>query len=151
MWLAIGCSGVPLGVPEVYGALQTGMVDSIISTGLAAVALQWHTNLTHVTERTHCPLVAGLVVSMAKWDSIPEDIRAKIYDQIRKTYEGDSKDVRKDDEKAYKNLLKRGYTAMPYSAEGEKELEMYSKKARESLVGRVYSKELLERVLSFKK
>ena len=42
MWQAIGCTGVPLGVPEVYGELQTGMVDAVdldrARDGRAAVA-----------------------------------------------------------------------------------------------------------------
>jgi TRAP-type transport system periplasmic protein len=148
MWHAIGCTGVPLGVPEVYGALQTGMVDSIISTSLAAVALQWHAKLDHITSNTFGPLVGGLVISKEKWDSIPADVRTALSEQIRANYEGDSRQIRKDDEKAYKRLLERGYTATAYTPAGMKEYQELAKKARESLVGRVYSKELLERVVS---
>ena len=148
MWHATGCTGVPLGVPEVYGALQTGMVDSIISTALAAVALQWHSKLNHVTKKTFGPLVGGLVIAKAKWDVIPPDVQATLAQQIKDSYEGDSRNIRKDDEKAFKRLLERGYTATPYTAEGEKEYDVLAKKARESLVGRVYSRELLDRVIS---
>lgn len=148
MWHATGCTGVPLGVPEVYGALQTGMVDSIISTALAAVALQWHAKLDHITKRTFGPLVGGLVISTQKWDSIPDDVKTALSDQIRSNYEGDSRNIRKDDEKAFKRLLQRGYTATDYTAAGEQEFQKIAKQARESLVGRVYTKELLEKVQS---
>lgn len=148
MWHATGCTGVPLGVPEVYGALQTGMVDSIISTALAAVALQWHAKLDHITARTFGPLVGGLVISKEKWDSIPPDVKLALEEQIRSNYEGDSKNIRKDDEKAYKRLLQRGYTATEYTAVGEAEFKKLAKQARESLVGRVYTRELLDKVLS---
>lgn len=147
MWHATGCTGVPLGVPEVYGALQTGMVDSLISTALAAVALQWHSKLNHVTKKTFGPLVGGLVIAKAKWDAIPPDVQNTLAEEIKNSYEGDSRNIRKDDEKAFKRLLERGYTATPYSPEGEKEYEMLARKARESLVGRVYSRELLDRVI----
>jgi TRAP-type C4-dicarboxylate transport system substrate-binding protein len=147
MWHAIGCTGVPLGVPEVYGALQTGMVDSIISTALAAVALQWHSKLNHVTKTTFGPLVGGLVIAKQKWDTIPPDVQATLAEEIKNSYEGDSRNIRKDDEKAFKRLLERGYTATPYTPAGEKEYQVLAKKARDSLVGRVYSKELLERVM----
>ena len=148
MWHATGCTGVPLGVPEVYGALQTGMIDSIISTSLAAVALQWHSKLDHITKDTFGPLVGGLVISKAKWDSIPPDVQATLAEQIKDSYEGDSRNIRKDDEKAYERLLGRGYTATPYTAEGMKEYQMLAKKARESLVGRVYTRELLDGVIA---
>lgn len=147
MWAAIGCTGVPLGVPEVYGGLQTGMIDAVISTSLAVVALQWHVNLKSVTNRTHGPLVGGLVLNKPKWDSIPPDVRAAIQEQITTNYEGDNKQVRKDDETAFKKLLQRGFTARNYTKEGEKEYQEVAKKAREAMVGRVYSRELLDRVM----
>ena len=150
MWAAVGCTGVPLGVPEVYGALQTGMIDAFITTALGAVALQWHSKLSYVTKRTHGPLVGGLVINNPKWNSIPPEVRTLLQDQIKGNYEGDSKNIRKDDETAYKRLLQRGYTSVAYTPEGEKEYQAFAKKARESLIGRVYTKELLDKVLSFK-
>jgi TRAP-type C4-dicarboxylate transport system substrate-binding protein len=146
-WHAIGCTGVPLGVPEVYGALQTRMIDAIISTAIAVVALQWHAKLSYVTERTHGPLVGGMVISTEKWNSLPAEVQAALSEQISSNYQGDNLQIRKDDLKAYKKLTKRGYQAVPYTKEGEAEYQRIAKQSRESLVGRVYSKELLERVM----
>jgi TRAP-type C4-dicarboxylate transport system substrate-binding protein len=147
MWSAIGCTGVPLGVPEVYGALQTKMIDAVVTSSLAAVALQWTAKLNFVTKRVLGPLVGGLVINNEKWASIPEDVRNTLLEMIRNNYEGDSKNIRKDDQRAYEKLLTRGYTATEFTAKGESELKVYQKKARDSLVGRVYSKELLDRVM----
>jgi TRAP-type C4-dicarboxylate transport system substrate-binding protein len=147
MWHAIGCTGVPLGVPEVYGALQTGMIDMITSTAVAVAALQWHTKLDHVTAREHGPLVGAMVISADKWKSMPEDVRKALGEQITMHYENDRENMRKTDKRTYAKLLKRGYTAVEYSAAGEKQLKKYAEKARESLVGRVYSQALLDRVI----
>ena len=146
MWAAIGCTGVPLGVPEVYGALQTKMIDAVVTSALAAVALQWHAKLSFVTKRVLGPLVGGLVINTKKWDSIPEDIRNTLLNEIRTNYEGDSKNIREDDKKAYEKLLTHGYTATDFTPAGEAEMKVVQKKARDSLIGRVYSKELLNRV-----
>jgi TRAP-type C4-dicarboxylate transport system substrate-binding protein len=151
LWAAIGCSGVPLGVPEVYGGLQTGMINAVVTSALAAVALQWHSALTFVTQRSLGPLVGGLLITSKKWLSIPEHVRTTLQEQIRTNYEGDSKNIREDDEIAYQKLLKRGYTATAYTAGGEQEFQAVEKKARDSLVGRIYSQELLERVLKLAK
>lgn len=147
VWEAIGCTGVPLGVPEVYGALQTKMIDAITSTAVAVVALQWHSKLNHVTASTHGPLVGGMVISTSKWNALPPEVQAALGEQISTSYEGDNENMRRVDIKAYKKLLKRGYTAVEYSDEGKKEWKVVNQKARESLVGRVYSRELLERVM----
>jgi len=111
------------------------------------VALQWTAKLNFVTKRVLGPLVGGLVINNKKWDSIPEDVRATLQGMIKNNYEGDSKNIRKDDQKAYEKLLTRGYTATEFTPKGEAEMKVFQKKARDSLVGRVYSKELLDRVM----
>ena len=143
---AIGATGVPLGIPEVYGALQTGMIDSVVSTALAVVALQWHSKLDHVTLSTHGPLVGGLVIDEKSWNKLPEDVRGKLQSELDTNYDGNNAQVRKDDVKALKKLLKRGYKAQKYTAKGDADRAKIDKAAQDLLVGRVYSKELLERV-----
>jgi TRAP-type C4-dicarboxylate transport system substrate-binding protein len=147
MWHAVGVAGIPLQVPEVYGGLQTGMIDACTTSALAAIALQWFSKLTHVTQRAQGPLIGGMVFSNKKWDSIPEDIRKVLEEQIAKHYKGDVLNIREDDKTAYKNLIKRGFVSVPFTDEGEKEYQEIAKKARESLVGRVYSRELLDKVM----
>jgi TRAP-type C4-dicarboxylate transport system substrate-binding protein len=148
MWHAVGVTGVPLGVPEVYGALQTGMIDSCTSSALGVIALQWFSKLTHVTQRTQGPLIGGMVFSNEKWQSIPEDVRKQLEEQIATHYKGDVRNIREDDKTAYNNLIKRGYVSVPFTDAGEKEYQEIAKKARESLVGRVYSREMLDKVMS---
>lgn len=141
----VGATGVPLGVPEVYGALQTGMIDSVIASCMAFVALQWHTKLKFLTNRTNGVLVGAMVMNKQKWDSIPEDVRATLNQQIKENTEGDSEGVRVNDKKAYDKLLQRGYTATEYS--NVKEYEKVQADVRNHMVGRVYPKELLDRVM----
>ncbi len=147
IYRAVGATGVPLGVPEVYGALQTKMVDSLIASSLAVVALQWHAKLDHVTNRTQGVLVGAMIVNDKKWNSIPPDVQAVLEEQIRKNTEGDSKQVRKNDLKAFKKLLKRGYKGTDYSAQGEKEFDKMASTVRKRMTGRVYPKSLLDRVI----
>jgi TRAP-type C4-dicarboxylate transport system substrate-binding protein len=143
----LGVTGVPLGVPEVYGALQTNMVDACVSTAIATVALQWHTKLTYITNRTHGVLLGAMIMTNDKWNGIPPDVKATLEEQIRQNTEGDAKNVRQDDDKAFKKLLSRGHTGIDYTPEGEKEYEAMAKTVRERMIGRVYPKELLDRVI----
>ena len=147
IYSAVGANGVPLGVPEVYGALQTGMVDFIMSTAIATVALQWHPKLSHVTSQTFGVLLGAMIMNNDKWNSIPEDVRNAFNEEIKKNYEGDSKNVRKDDDNAYKKLLSHGYTADTFTPQGQKEYQAMTKTVRDHLVGRVYPKPLLDRVM----
>lgn len=147
MYRAIGATGVPLQVPEVYGALQTGMIDSLVATALAVVALQWHTKLTHVTQRTNGVLLGAMIMTNERWKSIPEEVRAQLLGEIKKNTEGDRQNVRKTDERSYKKLLDRGYTATTFSAGAEKEYQQMAETVRKRLAGRVYPQALLDRVI----
>lgn len=143
----LGATGVPLGVPEVYGALQTGMVDALVATAIAVVALQWHTKLNHVTKRTHGVLLGAMIMNDEKWKTIPDDVKAALEEQIRINTEGDATSVRKNDDKAFAALLKRGYTADTYTAQGEQEYVKLAEAVRKRMVGRVYPQALLDKVM----
>jgi TRAP-type transport system periplasmic protein len=47
---AVGVSPVPLPVTDVLTALQTGLLDVIASSPVAALVLQWHTKVKYVTD-----------------------------------------------------------------------------------------------------
>lgn len=143
----VGANGVPLGLPEVYGALQTGMIDMIIATAVAVVALQWHANLKHVTKRTTGVLVGAMIMNKEKWGSLPPDVQKQVFDQIRQNTEGDKDEMRKSDDRAFQNLVKRGYVADEFTADGEKEYQKMADDVRKRMVGRIYPAELLDRVM----
>jgi TRAP-type C4-dicarboxylate transport system substrate-binding protein len=143
----VGANPVPLGVPEVYGALQTGMIDMVWNTALAVVALQWHSKLGFVTNQTSGVLLGAMMMTNEKWNSIPEDVRKSLLEQIKKNIEGDNKDVRANDKKALDKLLQRNYKATDFTADGKKEYDKMTETVREHLVGRAYPKELLDKVM----
>lgn len=144
---SLGATGVPLDMPEVYGALQTNMVDYVINSAFGIVALQWHSKLKYVTEETNGVLLGALIISKKKWESIPEDVRNTLYKQIKENYEGDAGAIRQEDQKALDKLLQRGFVKTKYTPEGKKQFDDLGKQVRERLAGRSYSKELLDRVM----
>lgn len=144
---AVGANGVPLGVPEVYGALQTGMIDMIIASSLAVVALQWHSNLKHVTERTSGVLVGAMIMNKDKWAGMPPDVQKLVQAEVVKNTDGEKGETRKSDDNSYKNLLKRGYVADKWDAKAEQEYQTMAENVRKRMSGRVYPAELLARVM----
>jgi TRAP-type C4-dicarboxylate transport system substrate-binding protein len=146
-WLALGANGVPLGVPEVYGALQTGMVDAVINSALTLVALQWHSNLKHMTAETSGLLIGGMLMSDKKWAELPPEVQKIVSDEVGRNQDSDAEDMRKTDERAYQNLIKRGYTAHKWKGTpGEAEMRKVEDTVQKRLVGRMYTAEQLERV-----
>lgn len=51
-----GISAIPLPISEVYTSLQTGLVDTVITTPAAGIALQWHSRVRYMID---LPLALG--------------------------------------------------------------------------------------------
>lgn len=151
-WRAIGATPVPLGLPEVFGALSTKVVDLVESTSLAYVALQWHsTGLGYVTQEANGFLMGAWVMNKPTFDALAPEVREKIVSLARANSLRESARNRQSDQGAYRRLIERKYVATPYSAEGKQEFERIRAEVRKSLTNRVYPEALLTRVLSFAK
>jgi len=139
----VGANGVRLGVPEVYGALQTKMVDVVPNSAIGAVALQWYTKLNYMSKDTFGIIMGASVVKKDKFDELTPADQAVFKDTAARAARALDRVVRGDDEEAFKVLLKRGMKLVdtsPYRAEWEKA----GAETRERLTGRVFSKSLLE-------
>ncbi len=141
----IGANPVRMGLPEVYGGLQTRMVDTVPSSALAAVALQWYTRLKYMAKENFSIIIGGGILSQEKFDELSEhDQKVLLATSVRASKANDAL-VRRDDAKAYDALIKRGMIEVDTSAH-ESEWDAVAKRARENLTGRVYGKSLLEAV-----
>ena len=142
---AIGANPVRLGLPEVYGGLQTRMIDTVPSSALGAVALQWYTRLKYMAKDNFGIIVGGALINREKFDELSEHDQQVLIETSERAGKANDKLVRRDDAKAYDALVKRGMIVVDTSAY-KAEWDAVAKTARENLVGRVYSKSLLEAV-----
>jgi TRAP-type C4-dicarboxylate transport system substrate-binding protein len=141
----IGANPVRMGVPEVYGGLQTRMLDTVPASALAAVALQWYTRLNYMAKENFGILIGGSLIKQEKFDALTEHDQKVLIDTSERAARAGDRMARRDDARAYASLVKRGMIEVdtsPYKAEWD----AVAKKTREKLTGRVYSKSLLEAV-----
>ena len=141
----VGANAVRLGVPEVYAALQTKMVDVVPVSPLAAVAMQWFTKLKYMSKQSFGLILGASVVKKEKFDQLsPEDQRV-LMDTARRAAQALDKVVRRDDGKAYDTMIKRGIQLVdtePHQAEWDKA----ANETIDRLTGRIFSKSLLAEV-----
>jgi TRAP-type C4-dicarboxylate transport system substrate-binding protein len=141
----IGANGVALGLPEVFAALQTGMVDTITATAVAAVGLQWFRFVSHMSKSTGEPVVGATVVRKEWFDALPPDVREALIEVSQSFSEQMLARVHSEDEHSAETLKKRGikeFDQMSRRADWEPVLT----KLADKMVGRLYSRELLTRV-----
>ena len=141
----IGASAVRLGVPEVYPALQTRMVDVVSSSALTAVALQWYTRVKYMTAHNTAIIAGGTMMRKDEYDQLPDDLRAVFDSTAARAHEILNKTIRKDDAKAYEVVVKKGIEPVD-AGDARAEWDAAHKKVRDNLTGRVYPKSLIDAV-----
>ncbi|MFH2093405.1 MAG: TRAP transporter substrate-binding protein DctP [Pseudomonadota bacterium] len=107
---AFGISPIPLPISDVRTSLQSGLIDTVATSPVGAVVLQWHTQIKYVTNVPLIYLHAVLAVDKKSFLTISENDR-KIVQQImtQASRQIDLKN-RQDDIQAIETLKQRGIT-----------------------------------------
>ncbi len=140
----VGARPRRLGIPEVYSALQTGMVDTVPASALAVVALQWHTRLRFYSETSTGVLVGATVFRSERLASLSDEDRTVLLRSGRQLGRRTARLVRRADDQALRVVARR-LTAVPptneeaWLAAGEETLSR--------LTGRVFPRALVEAVM----
>ena len=103
-----GIRTVPISTPDMMTALQTGLVEVVPATPIAALSLQWFRSAPFMFERRLAPLIGGTIVSKKAWKKIPaaqqEKLLAAGREATRKLFE----EVPRSEEEALTEMQKRG-------------------------------------------
>jgi TRAP-type C4-dicarboxylate transport system substrate-binding protein len=141
----VGANGVPLALPEVFPALQTKMVDTVIASPVAALGLQWFNNVQYMTKQADIALVGATLISNQMFKSMPPDCQEALLQSGKLAHQKALELVEGEEVAAYNELKTRGIKEVdtaPNAAEWQK---AYAD-LRTKLTGHLFSKELLDRV-----
>ncbi len=103
---ANGWSSVALPITEVYTGLSTGLVDTVVSTPLASIALQWAGKTPYMSTQPMATGIGAVVVSTKYFASLPPDLQALLKSTGGPLSEKLIADTRRDDMKALAVLEK---------------------------------------------
>ncbi|MFZ1862761.1 MAG: TRAP transporter substrate-binding protein DctP [Polyangiales bacterium] len=141
----VGANPVRLGVPEVYPALQTGMVDVVPSSAIGAVALQWFTKLKYMSKESFGIILGATMIKTEKLEELSDEDQKVLRDTAKRAALALNKVVRHDDARAYEVMIERGVEVVDTTPH-RSQWEAAAKETRERLIGRVYSQSLLAEV-----
>ncbi|UCH29122.1 MAG: TRAP transporter substrate-binding protein DctP [Myxococcales bacterium] len=141
----IGANPVRVGAPEVYGGLQTRMLDTVPVSALAAVAMQWYTRLNYMAKQNFGIIIGGSVIKKEKFYALSEHDQKVLLETSERAARAGDKLARRDDQRAYDSLIKRGITLVDTSPH-KAAWDAAAAQTRKNLTGRLYSKSLLEAV-----
>jgi TRAP-type C4-dicarboxylate transport system substrate-binding protein len=108
MFQALGISPVPLPLTDVLTGLQTGLIDTIASSPVGAIALQWHTRVSYLTTTPLAYLYATLVLKEKAFNKLQESDRTLVRQILKATFDRIGQQNRKDNKQALDALEKQG-------------------------------------------
>ncbi|MBW1760837.1 MAG: TRAP transporter substrate-binding protein DctP [Deltaproteobacteria bacterium] len=141
---AAGANGVLLNLPEVYSGLQTGIIDTIIASSVGVLAFQWHTKLKTMAKQAGGIVTGAFVIRLDHLATLPQEARDYLDEVSGETEDRLRVEGRKIDDEAAVMLSKKLKVINLFRAQRQWEEVQFT--ARESLVGRMYSRALLSRV-----
>ena len=138
-WKRNGYNPVPLSSTDIMTGLQTGMIEALPTTPLAALTLQWYRSTPYMLDLGIAPLVGGTIVTAPAWKKISAEDRAALQAEADAVEERLEKSVPAQDEKAIEEMQKRGLELTRPQGEAQEaawaeEAEQFAATMRELLV-----------------
>ncbi len=144
---ALDMKPIPLSITDVMTSLQTGMIDGVYGSPLSVIALQWFSRMKYVFSLPLANAEGAVLISKKTFDGLSPADQKTMLKLGDKYFRELTLQSRRDNAESVK-VLKRHKLVFtrPANAEVVRQLEEAGERARQSLVGKLYPRELLEKV-----
>lgn len=143
---ALGVSPVSLPITDVLTGLQTGLISTIGSSPLGAIAFQWHTRVKYMTDEPLIYLLGVFAIDKKRFSRIESADREIVRNHLEELFRKLNGQNREDNKAAHDALKSQGIEFVDADAA---ELAEWRKTAREVTLemaeNGAYSEELTER------
>ena len=144
---ALKIKPIPLSITDVMSSLQTGMINGVYGSPLSVIALQWFARMKYVFSLPLTNASGAVLISKKTFDTLSPADQKTMLALGDKYFRALTLQSRKENEQSIGILKKKGLVfTEPSNPAVVTELERSGEEARQSLVGKLYSKELLDKV-----
>ncbi|MES9969397.1 MAG: TRAP transporter substrate-binding protein DctP [Candidatus Thiodiazotropha sp.] len=149
MFQSLGISPVPLPLTDVLTGLQTGLIDTIASAPIGAIALQWHTRVSYLTQVPLAYLYATLVLKEKAFNKLATSDQSIVKQILESTFRKIDQQNRKDNEQALLALKKQGIEFVSPSSDQQHAWEAHANATiRQLSEEKIFSKQMLNKMQS---
>lgn len=139
---------VPLGVPDVLGALQTNRIDTLITPPVAAVSLQWASRVRYMTDIGQNMTIGGTVMSKRTFDQLTPEQQTILRETATQFHALARRNLRRDEDLAVRALAQRNIQVVPVSPAQREEWKRLAAGVRRQLAGQIADQALIDRIQS---
>ncbi len=144
LWRRNGFQPVSLAVTDMLTGLQTGMIEAMPTTPLAALSLQWFRQTPYMQDLGLAPLVGATVITHRAWNKLSAEHQQTLRSSALKTEKRLMKEIPEQDRRAIEQMTQRGVTVTPVTPEQEKEWRATAESFIDLKLETIQVKELLE-------
>lgn len=140
-------SPIPLAISDVLSGLQTGLVNGVAVPPVAAIALQWHTQLDYLLDMPMLYVYGMLAVANRPFQRLSAEDRDVVHEVMADVVDQVNARARQDHSSAMRALIAQGVERREPSAEEIAEWNSLADRAnREMVEDGLISAELLDRM-----
>jgi len=138
---------IPLSITDVMTSLQTGMINAVYSAPATVIPLQWYTKMKYIMTMPIATASGAVVISRKSFDALSKEDQKILLAAGDKHFRDLTAVSRGDNERSLATLRKEKVIfTEPAGADTIAAFERMGEEARRSLVGKLYSQELLEKI-----
>ncbi|MFQ5538711.1 MAG: TRAP transporter substrate-binding protein DctP [Gemmatimonadota bacterium] len=145
-WKDAGYRPVPLAGTEIHTALQSGLINAVPTTPLAALSFQWFGLAKHMTDLKWAPLIGATVISARTWRKIPDDVKPLLLQSAREAGARVRRETRKFGDDAVEVMKKHGLVVHRVPPVVVADWERSARGAYPKIVGKVVPAEMVAEV-----
>ncbi len=139
---------IPLPFGDVLAGLQTNLINTIASSPIAAIALQWHTQVKYLTDMPVLYSWGTLIISKRAIKKLNKQDQKTVQQIMSRTFKDIDQQNQKDNLSALTALKNQGITFIKPTAKQFLEWKNIAVKGNKKLIEKGYnSKEMYQRVL----
>ena len=147
MYSSLGINPVPLSIADVMTSLQTGLINGVYASPLAAMALQWTARTGYMFDFRLANSAGAVLVSKKIFDKLTDDQKQLLRETGKKYMRKLTELSRAENEEAIQFFKKNNVKILPPKDASENEIaETAGKKARLMLAGKLYDQAMLEKI-----
>jgi TRAP-type C4-dicarboxylate transport system substrate-binding protein len=144
---ALEVSPISLPMTDVLTGLQTGLIDTVATSPVGAIALQWHTRIKYLADTPLLYLYATLVVKKSAFNRLSKTDQEVMRTAMAKAFRKINEQNRKDNTGARKALQEQGITFIKPTAEDLTNWRGIMRKNTDEMAEQgLFSRELLEQI-----
>lgn len=151
MYKAMGVTPVPLAITDVLTSLQTNLIDAVYNTPLGAIAFQWQTKVSNLTDLNLVNGTGAILLAKADWAKLGAAEQATVRQVMDSAAQKLVAQTRADNATSKSTLQQSGVKIITPAAADVAELQKIGLDVRQQLVGKLYSQDLLNKVLALLK